>query len=96
VPIIPWNTHWSIGNIFLTAFLGFFGLIIGGIIVGGAIAVLWVKVSEVWEKTGLPYTMDRLDKRFGPFYTGLIMVAGTITFFIVLGVIFALIETARW
>ncbi|CAN1510342.1 hypothetical protein MCELHM10_00774 [Paracoccaceae bacterium] len=86
---------WSIGNLFLTAFLGIF---FGGFI-WAAIEVLslfvWEIVAKAWKKTGLPYTMARLDKRFGPVYSGLIMVAGTIAFFILLGLIFSLVEIAQ-
>jgi hypothetical protein len=78
---------WSIGNLLITAF--------GGTILAGALAILWVWLSVTWEKSGLPYTWVRLDKRYGPFYAGLIMVAGTIAFFIALGLLFALIEVSR-
>lgn len=84
---------WSIGNILLSAFFGFLGLILVGFVFG-AIAVLWEKISGAWERAGLPYLWVRLDKRFGVYVSGLIMVGGTILFLALVGVLLAFVDMA--
>lgn len=85
---------WSIGNLFITFVGGFIAFVVGMAVIGGGLAILFVKVSEAWEKSGLPYTWVRLDKRFGVFVSGLIMVAGTIAFLAFIGLLAALFEIA--
>jgi hypothetical protein len=85
---------WSIGHLVLTA-VG--GLLILGIAAGLIELVLgpvlaWL--SKGWERTGLPYLMVRLDKRFGPLVSGFIMVALTFAIVLVLGLLAALWELA--
>lgn len=84
---------WSIGNLFLSIVFAVIGLMLLGMIIG-AFTVVFQAVAAGWEKTGLPYTMERLDKRYGVYVSGLIMLVGTIVFLGLLGVFLALLEMA--
>lgn len=79
---------WTIGHLILTAF----GIIVAFAVIWALIEIGFSWLAQAWEKTGLPYTMDRLDKRFGPFASGLIVVAGTIAFLAFVGLLLALLE----
>jgi hypothetical protein len=79
---------WSILNLILTSVVGIVALSIAM----GILVWFFVWVSEAWEKSGLPYTWVRLDEKFGPLVAAFIMVCGTISFFLVLGIVFTLLE----
>ncbi|MBL9049235.1 MAG: hypothetical protein JNK19_03890 [Tabrizicola sp.] len=83
---------WSIGHLVLTFVGGAIGfsLIMG--LIGAVVAVAFLWLAPVWKKTGLPATMERLDKRFGPHVAGVFAVVGSIAFFSVLLLLIALLE----
>ncbi len=84
---------WSLWHLVLTIVGGAIGfsLIMG--LVGAVVVVVFTWLASAWEKTGLPYTMERLDKRFGPFVSGLIMAVGTFAFLAAVGLLLALLES---
>lgn len=84
---------WSIGNLFLSIVLFIVVMMIVSIIIGALTVVLGM-IAAAYNKTGLPYLWVRLDKRFGYFISGLIMLVVTFVLLGLIGVLLALLEMA--
>ena len=61
---------WSIWHLVLT----FFGVIVAFAIAWALIEIAFTSLVHGWKKCGIPAAMDRLDQRFGPYATGVIVV----------------------
>lgn len=85
---------WSIGHLVLTGVGGllFLGIAAGLVELVFGPVLAWL--SKAWERTGLPHLMVRLDKRFGPLISAVIMVALTFGIILALGLLAALWELA--
>lgn len=83
---------WSIGNLAITLIGGFIAFTIGMALVSGVAVILWIWFGEWYKTISTPTFIDRLDKKFGVFYSGVIMTALIFGVFAVLAVLASLAE----